>query len=78
MDTTPRTNALQSRFSQFRPGDLGKLWDHARELEIDLRATLDALRELRDHQNGPPLETWRHDWQAAMDKTDAILTKHNS
>lgn len=38
-----------------------------------LSRALDALRALRDEQNGPPLERWRERWQAAMDEADAVL-----
>lgn len=33
-----------------------------------------ALRELHDIQNGPPLETWREQWQGAMTKAETLLT----
>ena len=42
-------------------------------LEERNAALIDALRELRDWQNDAPLELYREQWQAAMDKADAIL-----
>lgn len=37
---------------------------------------VDALRELRDRQNGPPLIRDAAQWEAAMAKADAVLAKH--
>jgi len=34
---------------------------------------LSALRDLHDSQNGPPLETERAEWEAAMSKAAALL-----
>lgn len=42
-----------------------------------LAEALDALQELRDWQNGPPLlsEKWTTGWGNAMAKADAVLEK---
>ena len=46
------------------------------ELSLDLLEALDTLRELHDHQNGPPLVKYEKRWQAAMDRAIAILKRH--
>lgn len=38
----------------------------------------DALAELVDWQNGPPLPTYREPWQAAMDKANKLLGRAKS
>lgn len=43
-----------------------KMWGHAVELA-------GALDELTDWQNGPPLETYREGWTAAMARAQAAL-----
>jgi hypothetical protein len=53
--------------------DTGKTsvdWDN---MERENAALRDALQELRDEQNGAPLETRFEQWQAAMNKADALL-----
>lgn len=56
--------------------------DFARQLERELHAARDmarglaeALQELRDWQNGPPLDTakWLKGWGEAMGKSEAAL-----
>ena len=48
-------------------------------LRAELARALDALRDLYDEQNGPPLEHPRHkaSWQAAMDKANKLLEASN-
>lgn len=53
---TPRTDALASRFSVFREGDLAKLWEHARSLELEL-ALLKAKREASVRYGAESLES---------------------
>jgi len=36
----------------------------------------DALQDLRDEQNGPPLETHTERWEASIAKADAALADH--
>ena len=43
-----------------------------------LDEALTALRDLHDEQNGPPLETRREQWQAAMDRAIEVLQKHGA
>ena len=43
------------------------------ELESKKDDALDALRELHDEQNGPPLLTREKQWQVAMGKAEKIL-----
>lgn len=38
----------------------------------------DALQELVDWQNGPPLIAWTEQWQAAMDRAAKALAKENA
>ena len=38
-----------------------------------IKALIDALEELRDVQNGPPLVKYAEQWQAAFDKANALL-----
>ena len=54
--------------------------DFSRELERELaaerkkvRVLRSALENLRDEQNGAPLETRRDQWQLAMHEADAAL-----
>ncbi len=42
----------------------------AQDLLVEVTA---VLRELHDNQNGPPLEKWRAEWQAAMTKAEELL-----
>ena len=49
----------------------------ARHIEA-FKETLSALRDLHDEQNGPPLETRRKQWQAAMDRAIEVLQKHGA
>jgi hypothetical protein len=42
----------------------------------DVAELVDALRELRDRQNGPPLIRDAAAWEAAMAKADAVLAKY--
>ncbi len=46
----------------------------SKKLEAELAAYKDVLQELRDEQNGPPLLRREKQWQAAMDKTDGLLS----
>jgi hypothetical protein len=43
-----------------------------------LNECLDALRDLYDRQNGPPLLAKRHKeaWESAMKKAEEVLKKH--
>ena len=43
------------------------------ELESQLAEAKDALEELVDHQNGPPLPTWTPAWNRAMAKACKVL-----
>lgn len=43
-----------------------------------LNEILTALRDLHDEQNGPPLETRRKQWQAAMDRAIEVLQKYGA
>lgn len=45
------------------------------ELEVQRDALADALRHLRDFQNGPPLPSYEKDWTEAVAKADAILAE---
>lgn len=42
----------------------------------ELGDALDALRQLYDVQNGPPLIKYEKDWTEAMELTKTILQKH--
>ena len=46
------------------------------ELEADKVELVDALRELCDRQNGPPLVRDAAAWEAAMARAYAVLAKH--
>ena len=48
--------------------------EYIAELESELAAYKDALQELCDEQNGPPLLRREKQWQAAMDKADGLLS----
>ncbi len=58
------------------------MWKHWRcphcsnkldELEKDKKQLLEALRNLHDEQNGPPLLKYEKDWRAAMDRAKWLL-----
>lgn len=44
----------------------------------DRDAAIMLLRELRDEQNGAPLETRRKHWEAVMARVDALLQMFNA
>lgn len=45
------------------------------ELHKQLAAAVEALSDLRDYQNGPPLLKYEKQWNEAMRKADAVLAK---
>ncbi len=79
MDTpTPKTQTLWMEHVHFANEEeaeeaLADFRDLCTKLESESIALRDALQELRDEQNDAPLETRRTQWQAAMDKADALL-----
>ena len=84
---TPRTDAASALTSQHRHDDLfgdpefgWVTVGFARTLERELaaerkkvRVLRSALENLRDEQNGAPLETRRDQWQLAMDGAGLAL-----
>lgn len=44
----------------------------------EAKALADALENLRDEQNGPPLERHKEHWQAAYDTANKVLAEFNS
>ena len=44
----------------------------------DVMPLVDALENLRDEQNGPPLERHKKHWQAAYDNANKVLAEFNS
>ena len=81
---TPRTDAAWSATfdsEQISAGQTARaLRECSQQLEIELaterkkvRVLRSALENLRDEQNGAPLETRRDQWQLAMHEADAAL-----
>ena len=58
-------NALFAQNEQFRRG--------SEELKATVAQCVEALRDLHDWQNGPPLATYAVPWRAAMDMAEELL-----
>lgn len=56
--------------------ELAEVRKRIAELEIEKAELVDALRELADRQNGPPLVRDAAKWEAAMAQAYAVLAKH--
>jgi hypothetical protein len=59
---------------RYRADTIGSLLNRIRATD----ALREALQELRDHQNGPPLPSYEAGWQRAMQLADAALSAARS
>lgn len=54
----------------------GKFSVHGKDYEAISREATSLLSDLRDIQNGPPLERYREEWIETMRRVNDFLSKH--
>ena len=65
-------------WQRFRAGDRSAMIAAERKADTAVAELMACLRDLHDHQNGPPLPSYEKPWTDAMEQAEKLLEKHNA